>query len=79
MNIFQKLGFLFVKNIQNKISTCSYEITRKVKILPVTLFRNLVPAFREPPVTLKVVTKAACFQKSKPKLHIFFSLFNKAG
>jgi hypothetical protein len=31
-----------------------------VKILPVTLFRGPVPAFREPPVTLKVVRKAAC-------------------
>ncbi len=27
---------------------------------PVTLFVMLVPAFRKPPVTLKVVLKAAC-------------------
>ncbi len=29
-----------------------------MKILPITLLRKLVPAFREPPVTLKVVPKA---------------------
>jgi hypothetical protein len=31
-----------------------------VKILPVTLFRKLVPAFRHPPLTIKDVPKAAC-------------------
>jgi hypothetical protein len=31
-----------------------------LKILPVTLFRKHVPAFLKPPVTLKVVPKAAC-------------------
>jgi hypothetical protein len=41
------------KNIKNKVSACFYEIN-------VTLFRKLVPAFREPPVTLKVGPKAAC-------------------
>ncbi len=30
------------------------------EIIPVTLFRKLVPDFRLPPVTLKVVPKAAC-------------------
>jgi hypothetical protein len=38
-----------------------------VKNLPVTLFRKLVPAFREPPVTLKVVSKAACDTENCPK------------
>jgi hypothetical protein len=38
-----------------------------VKILPVNLFRKLVPAFQEPPVTLKVVPKAACDLKIVPK------------
>jgi hypothetical protein len=31
-----------------------------VKILPIALFRKFVPAFRKPPVTKKIVPKAAC-------------------
>jgi hypothetical protein len=38
----------------------SYKSKQFVKILPGTLFRGLVPAFRKPPATLKVVPKAAC-------------------
>jgi hypothetical protein len=41
-----------------------------VKILPVTLFMGLVPAFGKPPMTLKVVPKATCdpknYFKSRP-------------
>ncbi len=58
--VFTIFGCLFVKNIQNKISACFYEITSLiVKILPVDLFRKLVPAFRYHLVTVKVVPKAA--------------------
>ncbi len=31
-----------------------------LKINPVTLFRKLVPAFRQPPVTIKVVPRTKC-------------------
>jgi hypothetical protein len=41
------------------------------KILPVTLFRGLVPTFRKPPVTLKDVPKAARDSVNK--------IFPKAG
>jgi hypothetical protein len=51
MMVFKILSCLFVKKFQNEVSACFYEIT---------LFGAIVPAIRLPPVTLKVVPKAAC-------------------
>ncbi len=39
-----------------------------MKIFQVSLFRELVPAFRKPPVTLKVVPPAACNPEIVPKV-----------
>ncbi len=51
---------LWLKNIQNKFLLASMKSLAYCEILSGTIFRKLVPAFREPPVTLKVVPKAAC-------------------
>jgi hypothetical protein len=53
-------GCLFVEKIENKVFDCFSEITTvtKSKILSATLFRKLVPAFRQPPVTLKFVPES---------------------
>jgi hypothetical protein len=40
-----------------------------VKLFPATLFRELAPAFCEPPVSLKVVPKPACDRKSAMNVH----------
>jgi hypothetical protein len=49
-----------------KFLVASMKLLTKVKILleVVTLLREPVPAFRYPPVTLKVVLKAACDSKN---------------
>jgi hypothetical protein len=53
------------------------------KILPVTLFRRLVLAFRKPPMTIIEVPKAACdskfFSKSRHSGEIQPMRVKKAG
>jgi hypothetical protein len=60
--VFTIFGSLFVGKIKIKFSACCFEITYycNCKNLPVNLFRKLVPAYRKPPMTLKVVPKAVC-------------------
>ncbi len=53
MYIFVSLGVL-----RNTLRVSLYLII--LKTLPKSSFRNLVPAFRYLPVTLKVVPKAVC-------------------
>ncbi len=62
---FHTFGCLFVKKIKSKVFVCFYEITLLiVKILPETIFRDLVLALRlrmcflKPSVTLNSVPKA---------------------
>ncbi len=43
---FKVFGCLFVKKILNKVLVASMNIYKFLKILPVTLFSELVPAFR---------------------------------
>ncbi len=60
-------GCFCEEKIQRKVSDC-LKTLKTVKILPVTLFRELVPAFFPYPcVTLKVVLKAACDPEIFPK------------
>jgi hypothetical protein len=57
-----------VKKIQNKFLLASIKsLTNCKKILPVTLFRELVPAFRYPRVILKVDRKPPVILEIFPK------------
>ncbi len=52
---FHNICYLFAKKIKNEVSLASMKLLLLiVKILPVTLVRKLVQAFRNPPVSLKI-------------------------
>ncbi len=62
LTIFTMSGFLFVQKIKKSFCLLFMKslTTIIVKVLPVTLIRELVPAFLKSPVTPKLVSKAVC-------------------
>jgi hypothetical protein len=59
MVFFTIFGLRFVDKISNKVESSLKSLTNS-EILPGTLFRKILTAFRQPPVSLTVVMKAAC-------------------
>ncbi len=59
--VFKVLFVFIAKKIKCQAFTCFFENTLLIfKILPVTLFKELVAAFRNQPVTVKLASEPGC-------------------
>jgi hypothetical protein len=52
--VFKFFCCLVMKKIEDKVLLTSLKKLKNLKILPVTLFNELVAAFRNPPVSVKL-------------------------